>query len=161
MDRWYFPLRAVRQPDHNGCAIACLATICGLSYERAKAEAFPRRRSFSDNPSIRLDDRRMLAAFRRLGFRATVEPTHEGLRCPCVLYYECDPGIAGSLVHALVWDPFAERCIDPAEDDGKLSAGDQSAALDRWRRTGWSVIAVRGKLAPTRGLVVNAVSLLW
>lgn len=141
MKDWYYPIKHVRQGDENGCAIACIAIIAGLTYERARAETFPKRRTFRDNKSLHVDDDRMSSTFRRLGFHVNHSATFRDHKRPAVLVFEWEPGMPSSDRHAVVWDPFSERFLDPGYGPNFHNT---DRYLTLWQKTGYRATIVTG-----------------
>lgn len=140
MKSWYFPITCVEQKDDHGCAMACVATICGATYERARAEFFPRRRRFKDDDSLCVLSHQMISVARRLGFRARLVAQFKHLGRPAILPFAWSPGVRGTGIHCVVWDPFESRVIDPGYDN--LTS---EQYIQRWKNSGFGAIAITGK----------------
>jgi hypothetical protein len=144
LKRWYFPLARVRQVDDNGCGIACVATVCGATYWRARSEFFPRRRKFCDNTSLHVAGRQMKGIIRRLGFSVVSASKFRHLRKPAIMVFEWGPdAFSQGQVHGVVWDPFDMRIIDPGYDHDRNLPNAYYFAL--WRRSGYPALVITGK----------------
>ena len=141
--RWYFPLNRVSQKDDNGCGIACVATVCGVTYARARHEFFPRRRKFQDDKRLHVDGIAMIRAIRRLGFSATMEPTYKGADCPVILVFSWKPYTGTDAHHGVVWDPWKKHIIDVGYD---YDYGHKNEFyFNLWKASGYSAIHVTQK----------------
>lgn len=140
MDRWHFPLMRIAQDDDHGCGIAAVATVCGVTYERARFEFFPQRQEFDDDESLHVGGDGMVRVVERLGFSAEWSRTYKSARCPTILFFEWQPRRSWSGRHAVVWDPFAKAYIDPGPD--RWLTHDYH---NLWKRSGHSVLRVTGR----------------
>jgi hypothetical protein len=141
--RWYFPLTRVEQTDDNGCGIACVATTCGVTYERARFEFFPRRRKFRDDKKLHVDGHAMVGAIRRLGFSAVWKKTYKAATSPVILVFSWLPYNGMGMNHGVVWDPYEKRIIDPGYDHDYGHKPDFYFNL--WKRSGYSALHITGK----------------
>lgn len=143
MKQWYFPLARVEQDDNYGCAIASVATVCGVTYGRARAEFFPKRRDFDDNRTLCVRGHHMLRVIHKLGFKAHFHHgTYGHFRCPVLVpfaWFPPDP----NWIHCVVWDPFGEEYIDPGPDHNDPAPNNRYTKL--WRKSNFRVIVVTGK----------------
>ncbi len=143
LQRWYFPLVRVSQVDDNGCGIACVATTCGTTYERARHEFFPRRKRFRDDKSIHVDSRRIQRAVRRLGFATRLSMDFRREKCPAILVFSWMPYAGWDGMHGVVWDPFEQRIHDPGYDHD--CSHPPEFYFDLWKKSGYAAILVTGK----------------
>ena len=160
MERWYFPLKHVAQGDSYGCAIACVAVVAGLTYERARAEMFPRRREFVNGHALRADEDQIRAALDRLGFKTSTVTNLAVNRGPVIVSFAWNPERRGGCRHAVVWDPFARRFIDPGNANGYVAHDEGEKFLDLWKRSGWRATVVTGRVSrrlPTVNLTAELV----
>lgn len=139
------PIKHVAQADFNGCAVACVAMACGVTYEQARRAAFPRRKVFRDDRSLWLSDPQVVRAIERLGFRTSMARTFRRHRRPAIISFEWEPG-SRSFAHSVVWDPAQRRLLEPAEPDRHMHPDEELRYLDLWRRSDWAVIVVTGRL---------------
>jgi len=141
---WLFPLKRIKQVDYNGCGIASVATVCGLTYERARAEFFPRRKRFVDDESLHIDSDQMLSMIHRLGFKGRiVESCPERLKNPTIFIFDWSPDL-GSGTHAVVWDPFKRKILDPGPDASYNRSN--KFYFNLWKRSRYASCVVTGKL---------------
>jgi hypothetical protein len=146
MKRWYFPIERVPQRDDHGCGIAAVATVCGVTYNRARSEFFPCRRKFHDDQSLHVNQHQIVRAVRRLGFSVVVgDRFKRQLRWPTIAFFSWVPGAKSSdnNVHALVWDPFAKRLIDVGYDHDRGLSNDFYLGLVK--RSNYRSLVVTGK----------------
>ena len=143
MNDWFFPIKKVAQEDHNGCAIACVATVCGITYERARSEFFPRRRMFEDDESLWVGGVQMTRVIRKLGFRVVPTRNFKELECPTILAFAWSPGYRDSNCHSIVWDHVTQQFIDP--DPMAVSGESLKHYHDLWKRSGFNALAITGK----------------
>lgn len=115
MNRWFFPIRRIEQGDDHGCAIACTAMVCGISYDRAKQEFFPHSHAefLRDDKNLHVDHKRMMSVIRRLGYTCTFEENFMSYKLPSIVMFDWgfSPG-----THAIVWEPWRECFLDPGYD---------------------------------------------
>jgi hypothetical protein len=140
MKRWYFNLTRISQLDNNGCGIASVAIVCGVTYDRARAEFFPRRRRFKDDKSLHVDSEQMMRVIRRLGFSVVVRDSYLGTMRPSIVPIAWSPGSPNTAVHAVVWDPWAKRVLDPGWDHPSTER-----LKEMWKRSGYQVLTVTGR----------------
>lgn len=140
MDKWFFPMRTVPQQG-MGCALACVATIAGVSFNTAKKAAFPRdwrdRTGFGGGKNLLLDEDRTLAAFRRLGWQARPVNDFRRLISPSIVFIQFDP----RTIHAMVWDPFIKEFRDPG--NGWYH---RKEIMGYWREGRFRSVTVTGRL---------------
>ena len=148
MKHWFFDIRRVEQGDWNGCGIGATATACGVSYWRARHEFFPDRKVINDTPQLWVSAGAIIKVIRRLGFTAEFRdgPPHEA-KTPAIAFLsyhrpgEAYPGDPNAC-HAVVWDPFEEKFIDPGP-------GEEHASKDRyvslWKNNKYPSIVLTGK----------------
>lgn len=148
MKSWYFPIRRVEQGDDYGCAIACVATVCGLTYDRARYEFFDRK-PVKDGPLIQITVYDMLRVVRRLGFKARTSSRLVKTRHPTIVVFKWQPTVPTSLCHSVVWDPFDRRFVDPGWDDGNIT-NERYTSL--WRDSGTRTLVISGRRPDSRRL---------
>jgi len=148
MDRWFFEIKRVEQGDWNGCGIGATATVCGVSYERARHEFFPRRKVIKDDKRLWVSAQAMLKVIQRLGF--TVEFRKENpcdVDLPVVTFlsyhlpgraYPGDPNAC----HAVVWDPFKKRFLDPGPNQEHNT---NAYYAELWKNNKYDSIVLTGK----------------
>ena len=146
MDRWYFPLDHVEQGDSNGCVVASVAIVTGLSYLRARHEMFPKRRDFVDDRSLWCDEAQSTRCLRRLGFATRQVDDHRRTKRPALVSFAWHPEDPRSCAHCVVWDPWKERFIDPGNANGYVSHEEAERFIDLWKRTAWTSTLVTGRL---------------
>ena len=117
MDNWYFPLTCVKQEDVNGCGIAATATVAGVTYARAKAVFFPKKHfDMRDDEELHVGPIEVVAALKKLGFSAKIgkwTSSYKKKKLPAICMLAWQPSRRDSLKHAIVWDPFSKKFIDP------------------------------------------------
>jgi hypothetical protein len=143
MKRWYFDLKRVVQEDDHGCGIASVAIACGVTYERARAEFFPRKRVFVDDESLHVVSDQMINVVRRLGFSCSMRDTFRGIMRPVLVPFAWHPGSTYSQVHCVVWDPWAKKFIDPGYDHDYNH--ESKFYIDLWKRSQYRVLAITGR----------------
>jgi len=141
MDKWFFPIQTVPQQG-LGCALACVATIAGVTFDTAKKAAFPRdwrnRGGYGiGNRSLELDEDRVLAAFRRLGWMAKPVNDFRRRKDPSVVFLRYEHGS----LHAVVWDPFAQEFRDPGS-----GWSHKHEIIKDWRRANYRSVTVSGRI---------------
>lgn len=144
MKRWYFDLKRVEQEDDHGCGIAAVAIACGVTYERSRAEFFPRKRMFVDDETMHVVSDQMIKVVRRLGFSCSLQDSHRGLMRPVIVPFSWMPGCSYSSVHCVVWNPWEKRFIDPGWDHDRNLPN--SYYLDLIKRSNYSVLAITGRV---------------
>lgn len=147
MKRWYFPIKRVKQADDHGCGIAATAIACGVTYARARSEFFPRRLDFKDDESLHVGPKQIVNVIHKLGFTAK---HHAGqfrhIDRPVIVPFSWLAGNEdhADAVHAVVWDPFEKRILDPGLDHERSLTNGQYFNL--WRLSKYDVIIVTGKV---------------
>lgn len=106
-------MRLVRQRDKDGCGIACVATLGGLPYRRARIELFrrtgPRNSSLTNTGDLR-------RALKKRGFRVSrrLKPLYRrqliDLKANAIL--KVNPKPNGSW-HWVIWDAKRRQILDP------------------------------------------------
>lgn len=103
------PLRRVVQEDEDGCGLACIAMLLGVSYSEAKALCSHSRTGKTWTHELR-------AALRRYGVRTAEwlepidEPTLPSLLGIAILQSNYDPDEGW---HWAIWDGLVGRILDP------------------------------------------------
>ena len=147
MDRWLFPIKRVKQVDWNGCGIAAVATACGVTYERARSEFFPRREKFIDDRRLRVNEAQMLRVIDALGFQAKPSGAIFQHKRPAIVTFSWnpknDPNVDTTGVHAVVWNPWQKRFIDPGTDYALDHPN--SKYINLWKQSGFRAIIITGK----------------
>lgn len=141
MDRWFFPIQRMEQRDDHGCAIACVAMVCGISYERAKQEFFPRERAetLADDKRLMMNGEQMMRVIRKLGYSCVARSGFKEHKLPSIVVFDWKTPNSGT--HAVVWDPFRECFLDPGYD-WPLSS---KRYMQNWRRSNYASVIVTGK----------------
>ncbi len=139
MDEWFFRMKTVPQQG-RGCALACVATVAGVSFSTAKKAAFPRDwrdREGYGFKSFEMDEDRVRATLRRLGWTSRPVNDFRRLVSPSIVFLLLESGS----VHAMVWDPFFREFRDPG-------AGyfHRDEIITGWRRGGFRSVTVTGRL---------------
>lgn len=116
-----------------------MAIVCGVTYERAKHEFFPRRRveDIKDNVTLQVTAQQMMAVIRRLGFSCVSRNGFKEHMCPSIVVFDWRSG--GT--HAVVWDPSRGCFLDPGYD-WPLA---HKHYMKNWRRSGYANVVVTGK----------------
>lgn len=128
------------QGDDHGCAIACVAMICGLTYERCRAEFFPRRTKFKDDKTMMVNADQMMRVIRRLGYSCIhVDGSFKQHKLPAIVLF--DWRTVPESTHAVVWDPFRSTFLDPGYDWPMSS----ELYMKNWRRSNYASIVVTGR----------------
>lgn len=145
MDKWFFEMKTVPQQG-LGCALACVATIAGVSFDEAKKAAFPRdwrdRGGFWANKTLELDEDRVRAAFRRLGWQARPVDDFRRRKAPSVVFLTYgQERYPGQAIHAVVWDPFTREFRDPGSNWAH-----KDEIIQQWRWGGFRSVTVTGRL---------------
>lgn len=137
MDKWYFPIKTVMQNGRDGCAIAAVATITGVSFQDAKRAAFPKSWPSRMGPRTALDEDRILRAFARLGWMTRTVNDFRRVRTPSLVFVSLLPGT----LHTIIWDPFEAVFKDPG-------AGwwHKPELVQCWRRDNFRSVTVLGRL---------------
>ena len=82
---------------------------------------------------------------RRLGFKARVDRvSFKRSNVPVIVLFAWYPDDEACGVHAVVWDPFERRVIDPGTDHAFKHP--TSFYHDKWKASNYLTIAVTGKL---------------
>jgi hypothetical protein len=145
--KWPFDIERVYQIDDHGCGIAAVATVCGVTYSRAKATFFPGRAP-KDGLGLHVSQEQMLRAIRDLGFSGRVADDYTKFKDrPVIVPFSwcpaADPLIAASTTHCIIWNPIMKRFHDPGPDhDRRLSMQFYRRA---WEMSKYQVIVVTGK----------------
>ena len=147
MKDWFFPIKRVEQGDWNGCGIASVAAICSVTYWRARAEFFPLRRQFRDDPTLHVAQDHMVRVIERLGFSAEIVSNASFKRraAPAITCFSWVPDIPGNAfgIHAIVWDPFKKVFIDPGPDNFRNLPARKY--LELIRKSNFNTIVITGK----------------
>lgn len=143
MKRWYFPLRRVEQGDNHGCGIACVATVCGITYERARSEFFPRRSKFRDDESLHVAPSQMMHVIQQLGFSSLETTRFRPHQRPAIVFFAWCPERASSGIHGVVWDPFTKRLIDPGYDHDRCLP--ERFYLRLWKQSNFKSLVITGR----------------
>lgn len=141
MDKWFFQMKTVPQQG-RGCALACVATVAGVTFDRAKKAAFPRdhvRRSLFGigSASIEVNEDRVRAALRRLGWVTRPVNDFRRLSTPSIVFLKYSSGS----IHAMVWDPYIREFRDPGA--GYFHKGE---IMEDWRRGHYRSVTVTRRL---------------
>lgn len=144
MKAWPFPLVRVKQVNWNGCAIASVATACGVTYERARATCFPKRKYFEDDKSLHLNQEQVQRACAALGFHTKISSTFRWSQRPAIVTVSWDPNSSDPTCHSVVWDPYQKKFLDPGadHDHGRYNA---NHFMKLWKNCGYSVVIVTGQ----------------
>jgi len=145
MKRWYFDIERIQQGNHYGCGIACVATVAGVTYARARHEFFPHVKKFKEGKHLAVSGEHMVNALRRLGFEAAIEDDFKKLKVPAIVPFKWVHLSKWSGVHAVVWNPFDRKFVDPGSDHDR--GLDNLFYENKWRKSNFSVVAVTGKIA--------------
>ena len=145
MERWYFPLIRVAQKDNHGCGIAAVATVCGLTYVRARAEFFPKRQSFKDDKRLHVDLKTSAAVIRRLGFETEEIDNPVSFDCPTIFTFCWDVNSRLKDYHTVVWNPFDLKVIDPGHDHTRGLTNEYYFSL--WKKSGFRPLAITRRIA--------------
>lgn len=128
------PITRVAQPVETGCAIACVAMVTGVPFDRVAREVHGPWWKRKRDVSAYLSD--LVPAVRRLGFTCRLARDFREKRLRAILLFEW-PWSPGDF-HCVVWDPFASssssggRVIDP----GLTWPEPTRFYLREWRRGG-------------------------
>lgn len=144
--KWYYPLVRVDQRDWHGCGIAAVATACGVSYERARHEFYPRRKfgtRMSLDDGLATSQAHMARVIRRLGYSVVSSPRLD-LQRPGLMTFAWRPDIVDSGIHCVVWDPASKSFLDPSGPDHDLRRS-TGYYLNKWRRSNFRVLVLTGK----------------
>lgn len=139
MDKWFFPMKTVPQQG-LGCALACVATVAGVSFDTAKKAAFPRdwRQRVGYGPkTLEMNEDRVRQALRRLGWMTRPVNDFRRLISPSIVFLRYEYGS----IHAMVWDPFAKEFRDPG-----AGYSHRDEILKDWRRGGFRSVTVTGRI---------------
>jgi hypothetical protein len=153
MERWYYPIVRVPQVDNYGCGVAAVATLCGATYERTRAECFPNKQKFKARDMM-VTAEQMQEACRRLGIATTLvgwDVDFRLYRLPAILTVAWCPTYAHTGVHCVVWNPFSQvavkryggvnqHVIDPGDD----KRSDENY-LDLARQSNFHIILATGR----------------
>lgn len=127
-------IRKVEQRHCSGCAVAAVAMVTGVPYDRAITAAFGRRK----DRNLELDFDQMMRAVRRLGFSCRMGTDWRAKKLPAILMFEW---WSTGDYHCVVYDPaFGGRFVDPGYDRN-LGA---DFYLEHWRRNGRQSLVVTG-----------------
>lgn len=105
-------MRRVRQLDDNGCGIACVAMIAGITYTEA------RKQMFGNKPLTYTKSKELQKALRRHGIRidGRLRPlgkrNYKTLARPAILKVRWTKS---GPFHWVVWDIRRRRVLDPLE----------------------------------------------
>lgn len=128
-------IRRVKQPVSTGCAVACVAMVAGVSFDKA-ARAVKRRTTGDLCASFA----EMMQALRHMGFTCRMGSDFRARGQRAILMFEWD--WAPEVYHCLVWDPaFGGRLVEP---DGLISKMDYDYYWRLWRRSGREALVVTG-----------------
>lgn len=128
--------------DYNGCAIACVAMVCGVSYHDARRVMFPRMRVFKDNHTIWGSHKRVVSSIEKLKHSVKQANTYVRKTVPCILSFAWEPKNPRSVCHSVVWDPWRKIMIDPSTSAGIVSHEETSDYVKLWKETNWLVLVV-------------------
>jgi len=143
MKRWYFDIKRVMQVNNHGCGIATVATVCGVTYERARHEFFPKKRRFRDGEDLCVDAIAMIKVINKLGFDAETVPDFRKVKDrPVIVPFSWSPYAPDYGIHSVVWDPFKKRFIDPGPDEGNFS---EKEYVGFWKYFKYQSVVVTGK----------------
>lgn len=128
------PLVRIAQLHDTGCAVACVATVAGVSYTKAALHVKGRRHG-----NLAAYWSEMQRGLRALGFRCRMGTDFRAKGLPAILMFEwaSSPGD----FHCVVWDPEVRLFIDPAH---VRSLGPEFY-LERWRKNGRESLVVTGR----------------
>lgn len=114
--------------------------ICGVTYERAKAELFPgSKSSIIDDKRLMLTSDGMIRLARKLGYSCVARDGFKEHKLPAIVVFDWKTRNCGT--HAVVWDPFRECFLDPGYD-WPLSS---KRYMHNWRRSNYASVIVTGK----------------
>lgn len=127
-------IRRIEQEHCTGCAVACVATVAGVSYRQAVKAAFGKP-VVRHGLELTFDD--MARALRKLGLSCRMGTDFRQRKLPAIMMFEW---WSTGDYHCLVWDPaFGGRIIDP----GYRNLGNDFY-WDHWKRSGREALVVTG-----------------
>lgn len=141
MKNWFFPIQRMEQRDDYGCGIACVAMICGVTYERCRSEFFPNKRAdqIKDDRTLMVSGDQMMQVIRRFGYSCVARAGFKEHKLPAIVFFDWQTPPHGT--HAVVWDPFRESFLDPGYD-WPLSP---ARYMKNWRRSNYGSVIVTGR----------------
>jgi hypothetical protein len=146
MNRWHFPIMRVPQRGDHSCGIAAVATVCGITFARARAELFPRRTEHFDDKTSHVSQDRMVKTIRKLGFCVRVTDDFRKFKRPAIVTFSWYPSfnsLRDSSIHSVVWDPWERRFIDPGPD--MLYGKKNSEYVKLWKLSNYKALVVTQK----------------
>lgn len=127
-------IRRVEQRHGTGCAVAAVAMVTGVTYDKAVRAAFGRNK----DRNLELDFDQITRAVRRLGLTCRMGADFRVKKLPAILMFEW--WSTGDF-HCVVWDPaFGGRFVDP----GYNRTLGQDFYLEHWRRNGRESLVITG-----------------
>lgn len=143
MKSWFFEIKRVPQDNWHGCGIACVAAICGATYPRARSEFFPGKKRFTDNGSLCVNAYEMVRVIKKLGFESEIVDEYKSHHLPAIVPFAWHPGEKTTGVHAVVWNPFRKKFIDPGFDHDRML--EKKFYESKWRESHYSAVIVTGR----------------
>jgi len=132
-------INVVLQQHDNGCAVACVAMVTGVSYADAFKAAFGPRSRRSVRLELTLSQ--VAGAIRSLGFRCRHGSDWLSGAFPAVLMFEWDHDIMPpGTFHCVAYDPFRRRVVDPGGTDFS-----QARYRRMWNESGRMSLVVTGR----------------
>lgn len=129
----------VEQLHYSGCAIACIATIAGRTYDEAQRTA---QRERSRDKS--LWDHEIVETLASFGIRGRFVEGHVLDDRPAILMFDWPESV---LTHCVVWDPIAVRFIDPS-----IGSREQLFEWEFWVSSGRHAVVVEREAITARPL---------
>ena len=143
MKNWYFDIKRIKQKNNHGCAIACVAAVCGVTYERARYEFFPKQIKFIDDDSLCVTAEQMIKVIDELGFEARgVDDFRVVKDRPVIIPLSWSSYTFTAGIHCIVYDPFKKCYIDPGPDQGNFTA---KQYVELWQNFSFQSIVVTRK----------------
>jgi len=101
----------IDQVDYNGCGVAAMAMVSGLTYREAKHALFG---TFPDSGRLEVSIFDLQKCLTKLGFVAKITETPARLVKTTRMIVGMDWTGIPVLGHFVVWDPDKQRFLDPA-----------------------------------------------
>lgn len=132
-------IRRVEQKHVQGCAVAAIASVAGVSYETVMRKAFGPHHHRVFEPGLYTTN--IIKLIRSFGLRVKKTDSFNK-KLPAILFLNLLDYEGNDLFHCVVWDPaFGGRFIDP----GWIEPENRSYYRMAWHRANRETLVITGK----------------